>query len=92
MAATRTSLGKLQVQARRVLAANLKAQREQLGLTQEQTAERVGFSLQYTQRIERCIVNVPLDTLVRLAHALGVTPAQLLSDSAAPRRQGPRVR
>ena len=61
-----------------VSAANLKAERARLGLSQERAAERVGFSLQYLQRIERCIVNVPLDTLVKFARGYGVEPVELL--------------
>ena len=63
---------------RRRLAANLRAQRERLGLTQERAAERVGFSLQYYQRIERQIVNVPLDTVARCALAFSVDPQELM--------------
>jgi transcriptional regulator with XRE-family HTH domain len=77
--AARSSLAKLQMATRRLLAANLRSQRERLGLTQERAAERVGFSLQYTQRIERCLVNVPIDTLVRFARGYGVEPAMLLT-------------
>ncbi|MFT3840776.1 MAG: helix-turn-helix transcriptional regulator [Myxococcaceae bacterium] len=76
--AARTSLAQLQLASRRVLAANLRLQRERLKLSQERAAEQVGFSLQYVQRIERCIVNVPLDTLVRFALVYGVEPAELL--------------
>ncbi len=46
-------------------------------VTQERAAERVGFSLQYLQRIERQIVNVPLDTVARFAHAFGVDVERL---------------
>jgi transcriptional regulator with XRE-family HTH domain len=76
--AARSSLAKFQMATRRQLAANLKLERERLGLTQERAAERVGFSLQYLQRIERCIVNVPLDTITRFARSYGVEPAGLL--------------
>ena len=60
------------------LAANLRSERRRLGLTQEKAAEKAGYSLQYLQRIEREIVNVPRDTVARLAHALQVDPARLL--------------
>ena len=60
------------------VALNLRRRRESLGLSQERAAERAGLSLQYLQRIERRIVNVPLDTLARLAHAYGVEPAVFL--------------
>jgi transcriptional regulator with XRE-family HTH domain len=77
----RTSLESLQRRTRKRLADNLRAQRVRLELTQERAAERTGFSLQYYQRIERCIVNVPLDTISRLAHVYGVDPADLLAKS-----------
>ena len=76
--ATRITLAKQQTTARRLLAANLRAERARLKLSQERAAERVGLSLQYLQRIERSIVNVPLDTLVRFARGYGVEPADLL--------------
>jgi transcriptional regulator with XRE-family HTH domain len=76
--ATRSTLAKQQKATRRLLAANLKLERQRLELTQERAAERVGLSLQYLQRIERTIVNVPLDTLVRFARGYGVEPADLL--------------
>lgn len=41
-------------------------------------AEAAGLALAYLQRIEWRKVNIPLDTLGRLAAALEVDPAQLL--------------
>ncbi len=73
------AIKKAQGQIRKRLALNLKAARLRMGLSQERTAERAGFSLQYFQRIERVMVNVPLDTLTRLAVALRMEPADLLS-------------
>ncbi len=61
------------------VAKNLRAERQRLGLTQEKAAECVGFSLQYYQRMERAIVNVPLDTLARIAHAFAIDPGRLLA-------------
>jgi len=78
MAAQRVTSEKLRRECRRRLADNLRSERKRLGLTQERTAERAGYSLQYFQRIEREMVNVPLDTVARLAHALQVDPAQLI--------------
>lgn len=78
MAVPRAAYEKTRREARLRFAANLRAQRKRLGLTQERAAERVGFSLQYLQRIERRMVNVPLDTLARFASAYGVEPSALL--------------
>jgi transcriptional regulator with XRE-family HTH domain len=69
-------------EVRKRLAQNLRRERERLGLSQERAAERVGLSLQYLQRIERKIVNVPVDTVARFAHAYEVPPALLLKASS----------
>jgi len=79
MPGARTTLQKLQRKTRHRLAENLRGHRQRLKLTQEEAAEEVGFSLQYYQRIERKIVNVPLDTIARFAHAFGVDPSELLA-------------
>lgn len=86
--AIRNSLAKQQKVTRRLLAANLKLERQRLKLTQERAAERVGLSLQYLQRIERTIVNVPLDTITRFARGYGVEPAELLKPPGAGRSAG----
>ena len=78
MPSGRQALGRVERQTRRRLAANLKSARARLGLSQERTAERADFSLQYYQRIERGIPNTPIDTLTRLARALDVDVAELL--------------
>ena len=80
----RRSYEKLRDDARRRFAENIRAERHRLVLTQEEAAELVGFSLQYLQRIERQIVNAPLDTIVRFAHAFQVTPSKLLQPVHAP--------
>lgn len=74
-----TELDEARLGLRRRLAANLKEERKRARITQERAAELAGFSLQYVQRIERCLVNVPLDTIARLGLALRVDPARLLA-------------
>ena len=74
----RRTVDKLRAALRRRVSANLRRHRARLDLTQERMAERSGFALQYYQRIERKLVNVPLDTLARLAKALEVDPRELL--------------
>jgi transcriptional regulator with XRE-family HTH domain len=69
---------------RAVLAANLKALREQRSLSQAVLAERAGLTRSYLGTIEQGRHNVPLDTMCRLAWALGRDPRDLLSPSAAP--------
>lgn len=60
------------------LASAISRRRDELGLSQEQLAERAGLSAKYLGRIERGEVNASLDTLERVVSAL------------APRRR-PRV-
>ena len=72
---------RLRRRLRHRLAENIRLERRRLGLTQERAAEKIGFSLQYLQRIEREIVNVPLDTVARFAHALKIDPARLVAGS-----------
>ncbi len=80
----------LRRETRSRLAVNLRRRRAHLGLTQEAAAERVGFSLQYVQRIERGIVNVPIDTIARFAFAFQVAPSRLLGAGGAVNRLGRR--
>lgn len=72
------SYDQLKKELRQRFSTNIRAERHRLDLSQERAAELVGFSLQYLQRIERRIVNVPLDTIARFALAYEVDPAELL--------------
>ena len=76
----------------RYLAANIRAQRAHLLLTQEQLAERVGLSLKHLQRIEAAKVDLTLSTVAMLATALRTTPDRLLLPAVLPpaRRGRPR--
>jgi transcriptional regulator with XRE-family HTH domain len=60
--------------------ATVRRLRTAAGLTQEQLGERCGMDLSAVSRLERGHRNPRLDTLVRLARALDVTPADLLAD------------
>ncbi len=51
-----------------------------LGLSQEDFADRVQLDRTYVSGIERGLRNPTLLVLVRLAHALGVSPAKLIGD------------
>jgi transcriptional regulator with XRE-family HTH domain len=73
-----------------VLAAQIKSFRERRGLTQESLAERAGMHRSYLSGIERGRHNVPLDTLCRLAWALGMDVRDLLT--VAPPRKPRRPR
>jgi transcriptional regulator with XRE-family HTH domain len=69
---------------RAVLASNLKALRAERSLSQAVLAERAGLTRSYLGAIEHGRHNVPLDTVCRLAWALGREPRDLLSPAANP--------
>jgi transcriptional regulator with XRE-family HTH domain len=51
--------------------------RGKAGLTQEQQAERLGFTLKYLQRIEGGGENLTVRSLVKIASAFGVPVTEL---------------
>ena len=75
---------------RAVLASRLRALRGERHLSQAALAERVGLHRSYVSSIERAQRNVPLDTVCRLAWALGVEVRDLLT--AAPEEEARRPR
>jgi transcriptional regulator with XRE-family HTH domain len=68
---------------RKLLAANIKAKRNKLGLTQEKLAELVDVSYQMIHDIEGCRTWVSDKTLQRLSEALEVDIYELLCPPAA---------
>ena len=62
----------------RVLAMNLRRLRLEMGLSQEEFAERCGLHRTYVGAIERGERNVTLKTLDALADGLGATAIDLL--------------
>ncbi len=62
-------------------ARNLKRLRLRAGFSQEDLAERAGLHRTYVGSAERGERNVSLKAVERLAHALGVSPSELLSDA-----------
>jgi transcriptional regulator with XRE-family HTH domain len=62
------------------LGARLRAQREAVGLTQAALAEKAGVTSNYVGVLERGLKLPTLDTLIVLAKALDVNPAELLGD------------
>lgn len=58
---------------RKLVGRNFARFREQLGLTQEQVAERSGFSQQYISGLENGRRNPTIVSLYELALSLGVT-------------------
>jgi transcriptional regulator with XRE-family HTH domain len=72
---------------RAVLAQQLRNLRRRRKLTQESLAERAGMDRSTLSGIERGKHNVPLDTICRLAWALGLDVRDLLTPSAAATRR-----
>ena len=65
--------------ARSRIAANLKRLRIERGLSQERMAELADFHRTYVSQLERCVTNISIDGLERIAHALGVDVLDLLA-------------
>lgn len=65
-----------------ILAGNVYRARTRRGLTQAQLAERVGVRQPRIAEIERGDANPRLDTIARVAHALGISVSALLDESA----------
>lgn len=53
--------------------------REEQGLSQRELGDRVGLDRNHISRIEVGSTNIALDTMEKIAIALGVTPANLIS-------------
>lgn len=53
-------------------AANLREQRQKLGLSQEALADLAGLHRTYVSQVERTVTNVSIDNVEKLARALGV--------------------
>ncbi|WP_349571920.1 helix-turn-helix domain-containing protein [Azotobacter salinestris] len=64
--------------ARHRISCNLKRLRLERGLSQERAAELADFHRTYVSQLERCVTNISIDGLERLAHALGVDVLDLL--------------
>lgn len=80
------------------LADHVKQLRLEAGLTQAELAARAGVTVETVARLERVLrgrssanSNPSLETLVRLAGALGVEVAELLSEPSRPRPKDDRI-
>lgn len=65
--------------ARARIAVNLKRLRIERGLSQERMAELADFHRTYVSQLERCVTNISIDGLERIAHALDVDVVDLLA-------------
>ena len=72
--------------ARRLVAENLRMIRTRVGLSQEGLADRARVHRTYVGAIERAQRNISIDLICRLAWALGVHPRELLTPTE---RSGP---
>ncbi len=59
-------------------AANVRRLRARKKLSQKALADRVGISVSYVSMLERGQRSPPLETIEKMARALGVSPASLL--------------
>jgi len=61
-----------------IVSKNIKAARQRKSLSQEALADLCGLHRTYIGAVERAERNITLQTLAKLANALGVTPQSLL--------------
>jgi transcriptional regulator with XRE-family HTH domain len=62
------------------VAGNVRRLRVGLALSQEDLSENCGFHRTYVSQVERAVTNISLDNLEKIAKALQVEPAELLTD------------
>ena len=65
--------------ARRRVAENVRRLRKERGLSQEQMADLANFHRTYVSQLERCVTNISVGGLEKLAMALGVDILDLLA-------------
>ena len=58
---------------------NIKQLREELGMSQDELAEKTGYTSRSSiAKIEKGLVDLQQSKIISLANALGVTPSQLM--------------
>ncbi|QDG54811.1 helix-turn-helix transcriptional regulator [Persicimonas caeni] len=67
------------MKGRKLVADNVRRLRKEKGLSQQELAERADMHRTHLVKFENYHVSPSIDVLFRLAHALGVQPAALLS-------------
>lgn len=61
----------------RQLGQNIKNRRKELGLTQQQLADKIGIGLNFFGKIEVAFSKPSLDTVIKIADALSTTVSDL---------------
>ncbi|WP_322019416.1 helix-turn-helix domain-containing protein [Paraburkholderia tropica] len=81
------ALGALEMRMRAIVAENIRAARARRALSQDEMAELAGVHRNYLGSIEREQRNISIESLCKLALALGCEPFELLQTDFTPRRQ-----
>lgn len=74
-----SQISNLPLTARQRVAVNLKRLRSERGISQERMAELADFHRTYVSQLERCVTNISLDGLERIAKALEIDVVDLLA-------------
>lgn len=61
------------------MAVNLRRERHDKSMTQEELADRAGLSARYLGSVERGAVSASVTVLGQLASALGISPCELIN-------------
>ncbi|MBE0545856.1 MAG: helix-turn-helix transcriptional regulator [Verrucomicrobia bacterium] len=67
-------------QHRRLLGEAIRAERKKVGVSQEKLAEKAGLSTVFISRVERGKESPSVDSLVKIARALGVHVRDLVNE------------
>ena len=73
--------------ARRRVAENVRRLRKERCMSQEEMAELANFHRTYVSQLERCVTNISVGGLEKLAQALGVDILDLLAKIDTPKEQ-----
>jgi transcriptional regulator with XRE-family HTH domain len=69
------------LKARKIFASNMRRLRQMQGLSQDQLAHLAGVHRTYVGAVERCEKNISIDSIEKLALALGCSISDLLRES-----------
>ena len=65
---------------RRLLGESVRSHRKEAGFSQERLAEKAELSTVFISRVERGVANSSVDSLVKIARALGLRVRELVTD------------